>query len=748
MPPAPYDNQLLATLREANDRPGMPDVARQANDRFLGCAAASGPLVFFRPAAAGGKVYGFARTAPDLFELRERLIAFLGPSYTVVPATAHSPEPGDPFEADLPAGRVVRLFAPQASVQRALEVLARMASLAERTPMPSPERSERAGSMRAFYLNLRAGDRAAAELELRRLEAVVEWTEDNLLGLRVELLAAFGAWRELLGLPELLQLTSARRTPAITRAVLRAFYQERIARHEEAGLFGLARDVFQAEVRPVVDRLLAVRTGLEDPAARRLLAYRAAVDGDDVTRAALLAEADDDERTAMAAIFATDPTPAPATPATPPADPIAAARFRYDEGEVDSAYRLAADAPPGADRAELLFYCAEVIGTLDACTLAIGAFLELPTTDRERLDRKRHLRLLRQRIEASVAAKPAVPVETPPGGWPELFERIDQPGNLDLCAIARRAADEWPIDHLSRNDIDRLIDALYKNDSGDRRRILLDLLPHLLGAVQRVREGSSVNLQALRVAVFDLLLLTHDYQPAGLKLVHDTAADLLAGGVTSDEYRQLVGGIVGVWQGDPSKGMLPWLLDAVEMVADHPSPVREERRRVLGLYAAMSPELLRELTPTDWEVLDQVAGQLDLRDMLEAARGALPPQRPAPAADAGPAADPFAALAGRTVGIYTLHESAARRAGEIIRRKCPTCEVETNADKVRTQALESMAKNCDVVVVVIRAGKHMATEPIENIRRRLDLPTVRAIGQSTSSIVRDLEHFLSDGGLG
>ena len=49
--------------------------------------------------------------------------------------------------------------------------------------------------------------------------------------------------------------------------------------------------------------------------------------------------------------------------------------------------------------------------------------------------------------------------------------------------------------------------------------------------------------------------------------------------------------------------------------------------------------------------------------------------------------------------------------------------------------------------MVIRVSKHMATEPLEDIRRDLGKPTVRAIGAGASSIVRELETYLRDHGL-
>jgi hypothetical protein len=147
------------------------------------------------------------------------------------------------------------------------------------------------------------------------------------------------------------------------------------------------------------------------------------------------------------------------------------------------------------------------------------------------------------------------------------------------------------------------------------------------------------------------------------------------------------------------------------------------------------------LSPIDWDVLEQVAGQLDQPEVVEAARARVPPLPAVPVAEEAPP-EPFALLAGRRVGIYTLKKPSAIRARDIIRRRCPTCEVILNDDKVRTGPLDAMARTCDVVVMVIRVAKHMATESIEDIRRDLVKPTVRAIGASASSIIRELESYL------
>src|SRR5262249_7605110 len=122
---------------------------------------------------------------------------------------------------------------------------------------------------------------------------------------------------------------------------------------------------------------------------------------------------------------------------------------------------------------------------------------------------------------------------------------------------------------------------------------------------------------------------------------------------------------------------------------------------------------VRELSPTNWDMLEQVVGQVGQPEVIEDAR-ARPPQLPAALATEATPADAFALLAGRRVGVSTPFEPPGFCARDIIQRHCRTCEV-------------------------IRVSKHMATEPIEDIRRDLGKPTVRVIGASASSIVRELE---------
>jgi hypothetical protein len=96
----------------------------------------------------------------------------------------------------------------------------------------------------------------------------------------------------------------------------------------------------------------------------------------------------------------------------------------------------------------------------------------------------------------------------------------------------------------------------------------------------------------------------------------------------------------------------------------------------------------------------------------------------------------YAYLAGKKVGLYSLMESAAGRAAQLLRSLVPNIDVRLYADKDGSPALEQASANMDVFVIVTAAAKHAATECIESHRGPGELVRVNAKG--TSAIMNAL----------
>lgn len=95
-------------------------------------------------------------------------------------------------------------------------------------------------------------------------------------------------------------------------------------------------------------------------------------------------------------------------------------------------------------------------------------------------------------------------------------------------------------------------------------------------------------------------------------------------------------------------------------------------------------------------------------------------------------------LRGKRLAIYTLTESAARRASQILERMYPGLEVKTNSDKSATEALTSLIKSADYFIFAARSAAHQAFYPLTSSRKDIIYPG----GKGSSSIIRAMVDFL------
>ena len=66
----------------------------------------------------------------------------------------------------------------------------------------------------------------------------------------------------------------------------------------------------------------------------------------------------------------------------------------------------------------------------------------------------------------------------------------------------------------------------------------------------------------------------------------------------------------------------------------------------------------------------------------------------------------------RSVGIYSLLESATRVAAEWIHELFPGCEIKTSSEHVNSESLTALVKASDVMLVQTSHAKHAATQAI------------------------------------
>jgi hypothetical protein len=96
-------------------------------------------------------------------------------------------------------------------------------------------------------------------------------------------------------------------------------------------------------------------------------------------------------------------------------------------------------------------------------------------------------------------------------------------------------------------------------------------------------------------------------------------------------------------------------------------------------------------------------------------------------------ADADETLHGKTVGIYTLTETAGARAKAALKELFPGCNVEVNSDKVCTASLTNLAKTADIFVFAWRSSSHQAFFCVKDALDGRN--PVYAAGKGTASLV-------------
>lgn len=98
----------------------------------------------------------------------------------------------------------------------------------------------------------------------------------------------------------------------------------------------------------------------------------------------------------------------------------------------------------------------------------------------------------------------------------------------------------------------------------------------------------------------------------------------------------------------------------------------------------------------------------------------------------------YSYLAGKTVALYSLMESASSRAAQLLRKLVPSVEISLFKDKVGNTILAQASETADLFVIVTAAAKHAATEFIEAHRGSRKL--IRVNSKGTSAIMRALRN--------
>lgn len=315
----------------------------------------------------------------------------------------------------------------------------------------------------AFQSALAVENWSEAEICLHEMQRLNLSTADNLMFLRIQLLAQQQEWCAIWEHSSFEIIARLRMPRAVRAAMLTAFYHTELLPLEQEGDWQTAFNVFKEERRRL-GTLLTGRFGLIEGTVVRVFGYQALFDGDRDSIAQLKAE-EIDPQTRKCLETLEKLLPLAPEPSEPPADPLVQARLALAKDDYETAIRISESIKDIAARTLLLTEIAFHSSDAVVIEKALRAYQELSSEQQKELRSNRryvgsYLDFLRKS-----AAPPPFFKQTAPDVVTSSTQLCLEPIWTPSEAAAREAA--WNAICELEARLRRLIEARYQTRYGE-----------------------------------------------------------------------------------------------------------------------------------------------------------------------------------------------------------------------------------------------------------------------------------------
>lgn len=662
-------------------------------------------------------------------EVQADITAWLGPSYLDRPPSV-ADSTNDPLAAAMRRrfGGTVYRFAGTDHTANALiaERVASYAALAGRRPRTTRDTARPVGAIRAdFERALVVRDAQRAEALIAEMRDTGRLNEENLRYLDVRLKAGLGFWPQIARDRWLVKTLSDLPVPPQTLSdLIEALYRTYLEDVESSGDGEALLRAFQQHIADAYPRLFASRRGTRTP---------------HVVKAFLLFERCQrpPSAAALADLLALLPREDPAFPLfTSLAAPagttaeavtsVADAEEAYDDGNIDRAFSLYLGLPLDRRCVQRLLSCALLIGTDEARTRLLAKIDTAGPAFVTSLAEPVRLKL--EALRAAEGGRGEKSAPTRVAGWVAWAEALSEGQHLSALDSALEGAATWDVSAFRQDGaLSRHFAALLGNLTGEAASMARRAVPAIYNAFFQHGQANNHDRAVLSL-LFDLMVLGEVLSGTDLELLSVILSQLLAGGVSTKEYKSLLSDLEDVQGRVGSYAHLAWGLDICEMLAVAPAPSAEGREARLRFFLALVEQargMAHRLRPQDTLPLEFLCNDFGVDPNV------LGPPLPAGYVGTGEQARD---LAGKMIAIYTLAESAGARAKLALETIFPGAKVHVNSDTVATARLASLAKAADLFVFAWRSSSHQAFYCIKEAMG--DRMPVMAVGKGTASILR------------
>jgi hypothetical protein len=231
-----------------------------------------------------------------------------------------------------------------------------------------------------------------------------------------------------------------------------------------------------------------------------------------------------------------------------------------------------------------------------------------------------------------------------------------------------------------------------------------------------------------------LSVLTEDFSTEDFSFVQTLLEAILDSGATAKVYDDAVQTCVEIWKTFGGIYTLDWALETLDILASRPTPARHARDRFFEAVLSSFQKDHRRVTSDQWDIFSWLSNDLGRGNDFDAIR----PAKSGTGTPGTTSDKDRESLAGQTVAIYTLTQSAGERAKKMILQMFSGVDVQFTNELVGSTSLKALSRRADWFIVATRSAKHAATEFIKDARPPGKSELLYPSGKGASSIVSAL----------
>jgi len=317
-----------------------------------------------------------------------------------------------------------------------------------------------------------------------------------------------------------------------------------------------------------------------------------------------------------------------------------------------------------------------------------------------------------------------------PKDWTEWIDLLSVEEFKESFSIAEKGLEEWDIDSLTNDPtkIDTLSKQILSIDEEYPLYRFILALPLFIESFKRSEQYPNTLCFDIYSSILEVISIYEVQDQKTLVLSQDIFESILMINPKSSDYDNIIQVIEIIIQRINGKHYIDWLIDFAELLVSYNASSIDNRNKLIELI------LMQIYGQKDWieqyqlSFLIRLSSIISLSSLFENVL----------VEEAEEENNKFDKYIGKTIGIYTLSESAGKNAKEYLENKIENVRVLLNHDKAATTALKHIAEVSDYMVIVTQSAKHAATGEIQKIRRLNKKEVLFPLGKGSSSIINCL----------